>query len=136
MVVVRASLRPLTEIERTAEGIAAGGLSRRVPDQDPRTEVGRLGRSLNTMLSQIEFAFRLRAESEAAARRSEERLRRFVADASHELRTPLAAIRGFAQYYRQRTGVEGETQHADERSADATISASAQHVPPAVTFHC
>lgn len=135
MVVVRASLRPLTEIERTAEGIAAGDLSRRVPDQDPRTEVGRLGRSLNTMLSQIESAFRLRAESEAAARRSEERLRRFVADASHELRTPLAAIRGFAQYYRQRTGAEGETQHAEERSADSTISASEQDVPAAVTVH-
>src|SRR5207245_5567895 len=85
----RRSLRPLTEIERTAEGIATGDLSRRVPDRDPRTEVGRLGRSLNAMLSQIEFAFRARADSEAAARRSEERMRQFVADASHELRTPL-----------------------------------------------
>ena len=49
--IVRASLRPLTDIERTAQAIAAGDLSRRVPDQDPVTEVGRLGRSLNTMLS-------------------------------------------------------------------------------------
>jgi two-component system OmpR family sensor kinase len=103
---VRASLRPLTEIERTAEGIAAGDLTRRVPDHDPRTEVGRLGRSLNAMLSQIEFAFRARADSETAARRSEERMRQFVADASHELRTPLTAIRGFAEYYRQRGGLE------------------------------
>src|SRR6266581_8602272 len=103
---VRSSLRPLTEIERTAEGIAAGDLSRRVPDRDPRTEVGRLGRSLNAMLSQIEFAFRARADSETAARRSEERMRQFVADASHELRTPLTAIRGFAEYYRQRGGLE------------------------------
>src|SRR6266536_242093 len=53
--VVRTSLRPLTEIERTAEAIAAGDLTRRVPDRDARTEVGRLGRSLNAMLSQIEF---------------------------------------------------------------------------------
>ena len=103
--VVRRSLRPLTEIERTAEAIAAGDLSRRVPDRDPRTEVGRLGRSLNAMLSHVEMAFHVRAESEAAARRSEERIRQFVADASHELRTPLTAIRGFAEYYRQRGGL-------------------------------
>jgi two-component system OmpR family sensor kinase len=32
-------------------------------------------------------------------------MRRFIADASHELRTPLTAIRGFAEYYRQRGGV-------------------------------
>ncbi|NDU77763.1 HAMP domain-containing protein [Actinomadura sp. DSM 109109] len=106
--VVRASLRPLSAVEETAGAIAAGDLSRRVPDADPGTEMGRLGRSLNTMLGQIEAAFRARAESEAAARRSEEtalrseeRMRRFVADASHELRTPLTAIRGFAEFYRQ-----------------------------------
>src|ERR1035437_1384095 len=108
--VVRASLRPLTDIEQTAGAIAAGDLTRRVPDRDPRTEVGRLGRSLNVMLAQIETAFRARADSEAAARRSEERMRQFVADASHELRTPLTAIRGFAEYYRQRGGLgEAET---------------------------
>jgi len=103
--IVRTSLRPLTDIERTAEAIAAGDLSRRVPDRDPRTEVGRLGRSLNAMLAQIEAAFHAREKSESAARRSEERMRRFVADASHELRTPLTAIRGYAEYYRQRGGV-------------------------------
>jgi two-component system, OmpR family, sensor kinase len=103
--VVRASLRPLIEIEQTAGAIAAGDLTRRVPERDPRTEVGRLGRSLNTMLSQIEMAFRARSRSEAAARRSEEKMRQFVADASHELRTPLTAIRGFAEYYRQRGGI-------------------------------
>ncbi|TDC76740.1 HAMP domain-containing sensor histidine kinase [Actinomadura sp. 7K507] len=106
--VVRASLRPLAEVEETAGAIAAGDLSRRVPRADPRTEMGRLGESLNAMLAQIEAAFRARAESEAGARRSErtalrseERMRRFVADASHELRTPLTAIRGFAEFYRQ-----------------------------------
>ena len=103
--IVRTSLRPLTDIEQTAGAIAAGDLSRRVPDRDPRTEVGRLGRSLNAMLAQIESAFHARAESEASARRSEERMRQFVADASHELRTPLTAIRGYAEYYRQRGGV-------------------------------
>jgi two-component system, OmpR family, sensor kinase len=103
--VIRRSLRPLIDIERTAGAIAAGELSRRVPERDPRTEVGRLGRSLNVMLSHIESAFSARSKSEAAARHSEEKLRQFVADASHELRTPLTAIRGFAEYYRQRGGV-------------------------------
>jgi two-component system, OmpR family, sensor kinase len=102
--VVRASLRPLTDIEKTAGAIAAGDLTRRVPDLDARTEVGRLAQSLNAMLAQIEMAFDARAESEFAARKSEERMRQFVADASHELRTPLTAIRGFAEYYRQRGG--------------------------------
>ena len=103
---VRANLRPLDEIEETAEAIADGHLDRRVPERDPRTEIGRLGRSLNSMLSQIETAFHAREESEAAAHRSEERMRRFIADAGHELRTPLTAIRGFAEYYRQRGGME------------------------------
>jgi len=102
---IRRSLRPLIDIEQTAGAIAAGDLSRRVPEHDPRTEVGRLGRSLNVMLSQIESAFHARARSEESARRSEEKMRQFVADASHELRTPLTAIRGFAEYYRHRGGV-------------------------------
>jgi len=106
--IVRASLRPLTDIEQTAEAIAAGDLSRRVPDADPGTEVGRLGESLNSMLTQIETSFHAREESEAAARRSEERMRQFVADASHELRTPLTAMRGYAEYYRQRGGLGQE----------------------------
>jgi signal transduction histidine kinase len=114
--VVRASLRPLVDIEKTAGAIAAGDLTRRVPERDPRTEVGRLGRSLNAMLAQIETAFDARAESEFAARSSEDRMRRFVADASHELRTPLTAIRGFAEYYRQRGGT-AEIPGAPDRPA-------------------
>nr|MBA3489148.1 HAMP domain-containing histidine kinase [Longispora sp. (in: high G+C Gram-positive bacteria)] len=102
--VVRHSLRPLVEIEQTAGAIAGGDLSRRVPERDPGTEVGRLGRALNGMLSQIEAAFDARAASEHRARVSEERMRRFVADASHELRTPLTTIRGFAELYRQGAG--------------------------------
>jgi two-component system OmpR family sensor kinase len=76
-----------------------------VPDGDPGTEVGSLGQSLNAMLSHIEAAFRAQAQSEAAARRSEGRMRQFAADASHELRTPLTTIKGFAEYYRQRGGL-------------------------------
>jgi two-component system OmpR family sensor kinase len=102
---VQANLRALVDIEETAGEIAEGHLNRRVPERDPRTEIGSLGRSLNVMLSQIETAFHAREESEAAAHQSEERMRRFIADASHELRTPLTAIRGFAEYYRQRGGL-------------------------------
>ncbi|RBQ15551.1 two-component sensor histidine kinase [Spongiactinospora rosea] len=99
--IVRRSLRPLVAIERTAAEFAAGELGRRVPDVEPGTEVGRLAGALNGMLSQIEAAMQARSASEAAARRSEEKMRRFVADASHELRTPLTSIRGFAEFYRQ-----------------------------------
>jgi two-component system OmpR family sensor kinase len=98
---VRTALRPLTKIEQTAAAIAGGDLSRRVDSDDPNTEVGRLGLALNTMLEQIETAFLAREASEATARRSEEKMRRFVADASHELRTPLTSIRGFAELHRQ-----------------------------------
>jgi two-component system OmpR family sensor kinase len=98
---VRAAMRPLSDIERTAAAIAGGDLSRRVPDEGTGTEVGRLGRALNVMLERIEGAFRARAASEATARRSEDKMRQFVADASHELRTPLTSIRGFAELHRQ-----------------------------------
>lgn len=99
--VVRRSLRRLVEVETTAGAIAAGDLSRRVPGADERTEVGRLAAALNAMLAQIERAFSAQRTSEASARASEERMRRFVADASHELRTPLTSIRGFAELHRQ-----------------------------------
>jgi two-component system, OmpR family, sensor kinase len=97
---VRRSLRPLVDVEHTAAAIAAGDLSQRVPESDPRTEVGKLAGALNGMLSQIESAFRAREASEQEARTSEHRMRRFITDASHELRTPLTSIRGFAELYR------------------------------------
>jgi two-component system OmpR family sensor kinase len=131
--IVRSSLRPLTDIELTAGAIAAGDLSQRVPDRDPRTEVGRLGRSLNTMLAQVEAAFHARERSEAAARWSEERMRQFVADASHELRTPLTAIRGYAEYYRQRGGATGNgARHAAPASAEPGSAADGRLSEPDV----
>jgi two-component system OmpR family sensor kinase len=99
--VVHRSLRPLTEVEQTAAAIAAGQLDRRVPERDPRTEVGRLSLALNGMLAQIQRAVASSDSSAAAARTSEDRMRRFITDASHELRTPLTTIRGFAELYRQ-----------------------------------
>jgi two-component system OmpR family sensor kinase len=85
-------LRPLTAIGETAGAIAGGDLSRRVENVDEKTEIGRLGRLLNTMLGQIEGAFQAREASEL-------KLRRFVADASHELRTPVTAIRAYAELF-------------------------------------
>jgi two-component system, OmpR family, sensor kinase len=134
--VVRSSLRPLKEIEQTAGAIAAGDLTRRVPERDPRTEVGRLGRSLNIMLGQIETAFRQRSESARQARRSEERMRQFVTDASHELRTPLTAIRGFAEYYRQRGGVVSGEDAADELDQpDVTAAADPSGIDSGTGSH-
>jgi two-component system OmpR family sensor kinase len=94
LVVVRVGMRPLVEIERTAGAIAAGDMSRRVVPTDEHTEVGRLGASLNEMLTQIEQAF-------ANQQASEQRLRQFLADASHELRTPLTSIRGYSELFRR-----------------------------------
>ena len=98
--IIAISLRPLDKVEETAEAIAAGDLSARLPAAKPDTEVGRLTTSLNMMLSRIEQSFSVKVESE-------NKLRRFVADASHELRTPLTAIRGFAELHRQ-GAVSGE----------------------------
>ncbi|MEV6136094.1 HAMP domain-containing sensor histidine kinase [Nocardia sp. NPDC051990] len=99
--VIRRSLRPLRAVEQTAAAIAAGDLHRRVPVRGTNTEVDRLSQSLNGMLAQIQRAFAATEASESAARRSEAKMRRFVADASHELRTPLTTISGFAELYRQ-----------------------------------
>jgi two-component system, OmpR family, sensor kinase len=100
-VVVHGSLRPLSEVEHTAAAIAAGQLDRRVPERDPRTEVGQLSLALNGMLTQLQQAMASSESSAEKARSSEERMRRFITDASHELRTPLTTIRGFAELYRQ-----------------------------------
>ncbi|MFC8715862.1 sensor histidine kinase [Kitasatospora sp. NPDC057198] len=90
---VRAGLRPLRQLEAGAQRIADGDLSYRMPELPARTEAGRLSAALNGMLTHIGTAFAARAASE-------QRMRRFVADASHELRTPLAGIRGFAELHR------------------------------------
>lgn len=100
--IARIGLHPLRRIEDTAEHIAAGDLTERVPTFRRGTEVGRLAHSLNGMLGQLEAAFAARTTSEA-------RLRRFISDASHELRTPVAAIRGHAEMWRTGISTDLET---------------------------
>lgn len=90
---VTATFAPLREVEATAAAIANGDFSQRLPGATPNTEVGRLNRSLNTMLNRIDRAFADRAKTI-------DQMRRFVGDASHELRTPLVTVRGYAELFR------------------------------------
>lgn len=91
--VVRLGVHPVEAMAESADAIAGGDLSRRVPHPPETTEAGRLGIALNSMLGRIEDAFRQREASES-------KLRRFAADASHELRSPLTSMRGYAELYR------------------------------------
>jgi two-component system, OmpR family, sensor kinase len=106
------SLRPLRRVTATAVQVTRlplateADLPHRVPDADPRTEVGQLGTAFNRMLGHVESAI-------ARRHASENRLRTFAADASHELRTPLAAIRGYAELARRHPGpLPPEVEHA------------------------
>lgn len=103
ILVVRGALRPLTRVVNTAVEVTRlplersdVGITTRVAaaDTDPRTEIGKVGEALNRLLSHVDDALTVRAESD-------KRIRRFVTDASHELRTPLAAIQGYAELTRQ-----------------------------------
>ncbi|MPY41973.1 HAMP domain-containing histidine kinase [Streptomyces phyllanthi] len=105
-VVIRRQLRPLGRVAATAVEVSRaplahgeiGGLTR-VPerDTDPRSEAGQVGAALNRMIDHVESSL-------AERRRSEERMRRFLADAGHELRTPLASIAGYAELMNRGTG--------------------------------
>jgi two-component system, OmpR family, sensor kinase len=113
---VRLGLRPLDRVTETARTVAAElgpdgtGLDRRVPADDPDTEVGQLAQAVNTMLDAMEREYLARYESE-------QRMRRFLADASHELRTPLTSLRGYAELVRLRGGLDehaGDSLHRIE----------------------
>jgi two-component system, OmpR family, sensor kinase len=118
---VRRTMQPLEDVAATASRVAELPLDRgevalsvRVPDVDPRTEVGKVGAALNRMLGHV-------AQALAARQASETRVRQFVADASHELRTPLAAIRGYAELARRvGDGVPPDVAHAMRRVESET----------------
>jgi two-component system OmpR family sensor kinase len=102
-------LEPLDEMASTADEITArGDLNARVAAWGDRTEVGRLGSAINTMLDRIQQAF-------GARLRSEQKVREFAADASHELRTPLTTIRGYAELYRHGALGPDQLPHAMRR---------------------
>ena len=90
---ISSALKPLNEVERTAEAVTEGDISQRLMERDGETEIARLNRSLNTMLDGIETAMQDRSKTL-------DQMRRFVSDASHELRTPLVSVRGYAELYR------------------------------------
>ncbi|GAA3160421.1 HAMP domain-containing sensor histidine kinase [Streptomyces virens] len=96
---LRRGLEPLSDMARTAHGIASHDLSEsaarlplRADGRDGGPEVAELRTAFNTMLEHIDDSLAVRAEAEL-------RLRRFVADASHELRTPLMSVRGYADLF-------------------------------------
>jgi two-component system OmpR family sensor kinase len=123
---IRVGLRPLRDVERTAEAIADGDLDQRVTNTNPRTEVGHLAAAFNVMLERVEGLV-------GELRGSEERLRRFVGDASHELRTPLAAVSAYAQLLSQgapsdrddldraAAGIEHETERMSQLVEDLLL---------------
>jgi two-component system OmpR family sensor kinase len=91
---IRKHLRPFERMGDQIVAIGSGDLDQRVSPADPDTELGRVGHSVNLMLTRLEHSFN-------EQRASEGRLRRFIADASHELRTPLSSIRGYAELFRR-----------------------------------
>lgn len=102
------TLRPLKEVERTAAAVAAGDISKRLMEHEGNTEIARINRSLNTMLSSIETAMTARGKTL-------DQMQRFIADASHELRTPLVSVRGYAELYRM--GALNDKQKLDDAMA-------------------
>jgi two-component system OmpR family sensor kinase len=119
---VTTTFRPLREVEMTAARFAGGDFSQRLGGATPNTEVGRLTRSLNTMLSRIDRAFADRAGTI-------EQMRRFIGDASHELRTPLVSVRGYAELYR----MGALTKKADVAQAMERIEKEAERMTTLVT---
>jgi two-component system, OmpR family, sensor kinase len=123
-VLVRLALRPLTRVVDTATRVSelpleTGDVSMpdRVPVDAPGTEVGRVGAALNALLGKVETSL-------AARYASEQKLRRFVADASHELRTPLASIRGYAELGQHPPRVPADTKRSLERIQSESVRMS------------
>jgi len=80
---VRFALAPLGRMTELAKSIAGGDRGHRLAPERPGTELGRTAAAFDDMLDELEH--------------SEERTRRFVADAAHELRTPIAGVQAAAE---------------------------------------
>ena len=124
VLVVRLALRPLTRVVDTATRVSelplesgAVSMPERVPVEAPETEVGRVGTALNRLLGKVESSLAVRHASE-------QKLRRFVADASHELRTPLASIRGYAELGRRPARLPADTARSLERIESESVRMS------------
>lgn len=127
---IRAGLAPLRAVAATAERVSRQQLDQgevsiveRVParQSDPRTEVGRVGEALNTLLDHVD-------ESLTARQRNEERMRAFVADASHELRTPLASIRGYSELSLKALGMGPRPEPGPAAATLETTEASLERI--------
>lgn len=92
--IARRSLAPIRHIIHSANRIAQGDLSARIPVAPAKDELGELTDTLNHMLQNLEATFL--------------REKRFTSDASHELRTPVAVIRAYAENLRAEEAVTPE----------------------------
>lgn len=104
--IINGALSPLRRIALTAGEIAAGDLEQRANLARSSDEIGRLGEAFDAMVDRLQAAI-------SATTASEERMRRFLADASHELRTPVTVLRGSSQVLlRQANGERTELKEA------------------------
>jgi two-component system OmpR family sensor kinase len=106
------ALRPLQRLTATSQRLAAGDLRARAGVEGRHDEIGVLARSFDDMAARIEESF-------AAQQASEERTRRFIADASHELRTPVTALKGYIDVVRRGAA-------RDPQALDAALEAMAK----------
>ncbi|AIQ12117.1 sensor histidine kinase [Paenibacillus durus] len=117
----RKAMSPIGKVIEAAEGIQTGNdLSVRIEYDGPPDEIGRLIRTVNSMLGRMEGFYKNLEDSYAAQRR-------FVSDASHELRTPLTTIRGNIELLQKVWELEpGENPLLDE-AAIRQISVESVH---------
>ncbi|GAB2580014.1 hypothetical protein GCM10027168_11060 [Streptomyces capparidis] len=87
VIVLRLGMRPLAHMARSADAIAAGSLTERLPTHRNGSEADLLAKAVNR-------AFDAQARAEAT-------VRSLAADTSHELRTPLSTISGWLDLHRQ-----------------------------------
>jgi len=82
-IVVGRALAPVERMRREVDAVTATNLERRINDPGRADEIGRLARTMNSMLDRLDTSQRAQ--------------RQFVSDASHELRSPLASLRQYAE---------------------------------------